>query len=157
MINRRYAKMAAAVLIAAVFGAGCSSVEIHEAAGDKGSVTYKTDGGKEVTLSSEAKLPEGFPSDIPLPAAIAVTASISSKESGNKMVSIETKMPFAEVVKLYKDYADKAGYKENFVMQEEGVYSYSGSKAGELFVFNLALDQEDKKTVTGALTHEKKP
>lgn len=136
---------------------GCSGSDVNQGADGKGSLTYKTDEGKDITISSESKRPDDFPDDIPLPEGIVVTASTSSKESGNITVVIETQRPFDEVVKLYQDYADKAGYKETIKMEEESNYMFSGVRDNETFVFNLGLDQEDNKTVTGALTYQKKP
>ncbi|CAH1195588.1 hypothetical protein PAECIP111893_00723 [Paenibacillus plantiphilus] len=149
MRRKRYFAIAAISLTVMMFTAGCSE--------DNGSLTYETDEGKQLTISSKTEVPEGFPSDIPLPAEIKITSSLKSEASGNITVAIETEMPFEEAVKLYQGYADKAGYKESFKIEEAGFYSFSGSTNNELFVFNLQLDQENKKTVTGALVYEKKP
>lgn len=155
MTNRRYILTALIALSVTIPAAGCSGVAVKEGPEDKGSVTIKTDGGKSVTLSGETEIPKGFPTDIPLPAEIGVVSSL--KRNDSYTVAIETKLPLDKVVKLYQEYAEKANYKEVLKMSEEGYYRYSGSKGNELFAFNLQLDLEDKKTVTGALVYEKKP
>ncbi|MDF2713730.1 MAG: hypothetical protein K0R28_655 [Paenibacillus sp.] len=155
MTNRRYILTAIIALSVTIPAAGCAGVAVKEGTEDKGSVTVKTDGEKSVTLSGEKEIPKGFPTDIPLPAEIGVVSSL--KRNDSYTVAIETKLSMDKVVKLYQEYAEKANYKEVFKMSEEGSYRYSGSKGNELFAFNLQLDLEDKKTVTGALVYEKKP
>lgn len=165
MKKKRYTAILTIALAAALLASGCSNNGADESkegsagtnSSAENSITYKTDGGKEITLSSEKEVPEGFPGDIPLPGEIGVTSSLKSEASGNITVSIETEMPFEEVVKLYQEYADSAGYKENFKINEEGFYSFSGAKDSEQFVFTLQLDLDNNKTVTGALVYEKKP
>lgn len=142
-----------------LFSIGCSSTSVstESTSGDKGSMTITTDNGKTMTLSSEAELPKEFPADIPMPKDVVITASMTNNDSGNVTVSIEVEQPFDDVVKLYQEYANAAGYQEMMMLEEEGHYMFSGKRDNELFVFTIGLDQEDNKTVTGALVYEKKP
>lgn len=149
------------VLVIAAVSAGCSGSEdsgekdvttIAAKDGEKGSVTITTDAGK-IELSSESEWPESFPDEIPKPEGMTVTAS-SQSDSGNITISIEAEKPFDEVVKLYQDYVKSAGYSQTLEMKESGYYMYSGTRGKEMFMFTLALDQEDEGTVTGALVYE---
>ncbi|MFC5470971.1 hypothetical protein ACFPPD_19980 [Cohnella suwonensis] len=159
-VKLRLAIMAFVIVIAAV-AAGCSGTgdsgdkdgaEIAVEGGEKGSVTITTDAGKTV-LSSESEWPESFPDEIPKPEGMKVTAS-SQNDAGNTTVSIETEKPFDEVVKLYQEYVRSAGYAQTLEMKESGYYMYSGTRGKEMFMFTLGLDQEDKRTVTGAFVYE---
>ncbi|QMV42756.1 hypothetical protein [Cohnella cholangitidis] len=137
---------------------GCTGNNIKlEGSGDKGSLTYKTEDGNEITLSSKGEVPEGFPSEIPLPGGMDVTASTHSENSGNYTVSVEIEKPFDDVLKIYRDYIKDAGYTQTLEMKEEGYYMYSGTRGDELFMITFNQDQENKKLVTGALVYEKKP
>ncbi len=161
-IKLRLAIMAFVIVIAAVL-AGCSgtgnsgerdSVAVEAEGGEKGSVTITTDAGKTV-LSSESEWPKGLPDEIPKPEGMVVTAS-SQSDSGNITVSIESEKPFDEVVKLYQDYVKRAGFTQTLEMKEDGYFMYSGTRGKEMFMFTIGLDQEDKRTVTGALVYENK-
>ncbi|MDG0795142.1 hypothetical protein OMP38_33195 [Cohnella ginsengisoli] len=122
--------------------------------GETGSATMTTDAGKTV-LSSESEWPKGFPNEIPKPEGVKVTAS-AHNDSGNMTVSIESKKPFDEVVKLYQDYVKSVGYAQALELKEDGYYMYSGTRGNETFTFTFSLDQEDNKTVAGALVYEHK-
>jgi hypothetical protein len=145
----------AATAMALVFAMGCSNIEqvIQEA--EEGEVTITTGEGKDVTLSSKADIPEGFPSDVPLPDEIEVTSSISASDSIT--VTIETEMPYDEAVALYVDYTQQAGYSEVSRMGDDNSIHYSSQKGTERFIFTLQRDLEDNKTVTGALVYSNHP
>ena len=150
----------AALVLAIALATGCGGgVKVTEGEDGEGRLTITNDDGKQFTLSGENELPEGFPQDIPMPDGIVVTASTSSDSSGNMTVAIESELPFDELVKLYREYADGAGYEETLKMEEEGYYMYSGSRNGgdEVFTFNFALDQESGDKVGGALVYDNKP
>lgn len=150
--------LALVIAIAAVT-AGCSGSEssgekdsekVATEDGEKGSVTITTDAGKTV-LSSE--WPKSFPDEIPKPKGMKVTAS-SQSDAGNITIAIETKKPFDEVVKLYQEYVESAGYAQTLDMKENGYHMYSGTRGNEMFMFTFSLDQEDGQIVTGALVYE---
>jgi hypothetical protein len=122
---------------------------------DEGSITIKTGSGKTV-LSSESEWPQGLPAEIPKMEGMVVTASSVSDASGNITVAVEVEKPLEDVVKLYQDYCQEAGYTQTLEMKEEFSYMYSGTRGQEVFVVNFALDQEDGKTVTGAIGYENK-
>lgn len=145
----------AASIVALAFTLGCSNVEQMVKDAEDGEVTIKNANGKEVTLSSKADIPDTFPSDIPLPDEIVVTSSISSSDSVT--VTIETEMPFDEVIALYVDYAAQAGYSEVHRMEDAASIHYSSQKGTERFIVTLQQDLEDNKTVTGALVYSNKP
>ncbi|MBN2984936.1 MULTISPECIES: hypothetical protein [Cohnella] len=115
--------------------------------------TITKEDGEQIRLSGEAEIPEGFPADVPIPANVAVTSSISGDDTAT--VSIETEMPFEEAVALYYGYAQEAGYSEAYKMEEADFFNYSGRKDNEQFVVTLQLDLEDNKTVTGILVYGK--
>lgn len=145
-----------AVLLAALLLAtGCSEIEQAIQEAEQGTVTITKEDGKEITLSSKPDIPELFPSDVPLPDEIQVTSSIGSNDSVT--LTIETEMPYDDVLALYYDYAQHAGYSEVHRMESENTIHYSAQKGTERFVFTLQLDQEDNKTVTGALVYSNKP
>lgn len=145
----------AVMVMAMIFATGCSKVgkAIQEA--EQGTTTITKADGEKIKLSSEADIPDLFPSDVPLPDEIQVTSSISSKDSVT--LTIETKMPYDDVVKLYYNYSQQAGYSEVHKLGDRDSINYSFKKGTERFVFTLQLDLEDKKTVTGALVYSNKP
>lgn len=154
LTNWKRAGLAATILTLA-FSLGCSNVEQMVKEAEDGEVTIENANGEEITLSSNADIPDTFPSDIPLPDEIVVTSSISSDDSVT--VTIETEMPFDEVIALYVDYAGQAGYSEVHRMEDESFINYSSQKGTERFVFTLNRDLEDNKTVEGALVYSNKP
>ncbi|MFS0726809.1 hypothetical protein [Paenibacillus sp. 1P07SE] len=154
---------AAGIMLAAILlAAGCSHsgmghVTVGESGGtttkEQGSVTYTSKDGEETTYSSKEELPEGFPGDIPFPPDYVVTSSITTEEGYT--VTFDSTRPFGEVVELYKEYAERAGYQESYLMDEADFYNYTGNKGDEKFVSTLTLDLEDNKTVTGIIVYGK--
>ncbi|QJD85555.1 hypothetical protein [Cohnella herbarum] len=144
----RFSVLALVFAIATV-ASGCSGSNNEE-----GSLTIKTGSGKTV-LSSESEWPKGLPADIPKMEGMVVTAS-SVSDSGNITVAVEVEKPLDEVVKLYQDYCQSAGYTQTLEMKEEFTYMYSGTRGQEVFVFNFSLDQEDGRTVMGSIVYESK-
>jgi len=161
--------IAAAVVVALLLAAGCSNIEqaisntgqafedMEEAFGDadKGEVTITREDGREITLSSKPDIPDLFPSDIPLPDELEVVSSISTDDSVT--LAIDTEMPFDDIVKLYLDYAQEAGYAEVHTMEDEKFINYSGQKGTERFIFTFQLNLEDNKTVYGSLIYSNNP
>lgn len=145
----RFSVLALALAIATL-ASGCSGGNNEE-----GSLTIKTGSGKTV-LSSESEWPKGLPADIPKMEGMVVTASSVSTDSGNITVAVEVEKPLDEVVKLYRDYCQTAGYTQTLEMEEEFSYMYSGTRGQEVFVVNFSLDQEDGRTVMGAIVYENK-
>lgn len=154
LTNWKKASLAASIL-ALAFMLGCSNVEQLVQNAEDGEMTIENINGEEITLSSKADIPDTFPSDIPLPDEIIVTSSISSDDSVT--VTIETEMPYDDVLGLYVDYAGQAGYSEVHRMEDEDSIHYSSQKGTERFVFSLQKDLEDNKTVTGALVYSNNP
>src|SRR5690606_15249367 len=111
--------------------------------------------GEQIKLSSESDIPELFPDDLPMPVGIRVTSSISSDD--NATMTIETEKPYDEVIALYVDYAEQAGYSEVHRLEDATSLHYSAQKGTERFVVTLQLDLEDNKTVSGALVYSKEP
>lgn len=100
----------AVMLLAMIFATGCSKAEEAIKEAEQGTTTITKEDGEEIKLSSETDIPDSFPSDVPIPDEIQVTASISGSDSVT--LTIETQMPYDDVVKLYSDYAQQAGYSE---------------------------------------------
>lgn len=88
---------------------------------------------------------------------MTVTASVKSETTGTVTVAVETSRPFDEIVRLYRDYAEKAGYRQANEMKDDGYFMYTGSKGAETFSVTIQLDQENRKKVTGAIVYGKKP
>jgi len=152
----------AVMLVAMIFATGCSKAEkaIKEAEeaiieAEQGTSTITKEDGKQIKISSETDIPDSFPSDIPIPDEIQVTASISGNDGAT--ITIETQMPYDDVVKLYSDYAQQAGYSEVHKLDSDNSINHSFLKGTERFVYTLQLDLEDNKTVTGALVYSNKP
>lgn len=152
--------IAALALAAAIAIAGCSSGRDGGEAGGgntEGTSVVRNAAGDKTVLSSVQEWPKELPADVPRPDGVKVTASVKSEGSGTVTVAVETSRPFDEVVRLYRDYAEKAGYKPANEMRDEGYYLYSGSKGAETFAVTIQLDQEGGKKVTGAIVYGKKP
>jgi len=147
--------LALVVLIGLIIAPGCAEVKQAIDEAEQGTTTITKEDGEQVTLSSKPDIPELFPSDVPLPDDIRVTSSIGSSDSVT--LTIETQMPYDEVVELYYDYAQNAGYSEVHRLEGENTINYSAQKGTERFVFSLQLDLEDNTTVTGALVYSNKP
>jgi hypothetical protein len=147
--------LSAVMLIAMIFATGCSKVEKAIQEAEQGTTTITKGNGEEIKLSSKADIPDLFPSDVPIPDEIQVTSSIGGKDSVT--LTIETKMPYDDVVKLYYDYTKRAGYSEVHKLEDKDFINYSSKKGMERFVFTLQKDLEDKKIVTGALVYSNKP
>jgi hypothetical protein len=171
MRNRRKwnGMVVAAVVVALILAAGCSNIEqaisnteqnfedAEEAFGDaeKGEVTITREDGRKITLSSKPDIPDLFPSDIPLPDEMEIISTISSDDSVT--LGVETEMPYDEIVKLYFDYAQDAGYTEVHKLEDEKFINYSTQKGTERFIFTFQLNLEDNKTVYGSLIYSNKP
>ncbi len=157
MKNRqRWSVILSAVLLAAlVFATGCSKVEKAIKEAEQGMTTITKEDGEKITLSGKPDIPDSFPSDIPLPEEIQVVSSISGNDSVT--LAIEADMPYEDLIKLYSDYAQQAGYSEVHKLGDEYSINHSFQKGTERFVYMLYLDQEDNKTVTGALVYSNKP
>lgn len=149
------------VMVALAYAAGCSkaaeAIETIEAIGEaeQGTATITKDDGEQITVASKPDIPELFPSDVPLPDEIQVTSSISGSDSVTVM--FETEKAFAEVVDMYIDYTEQAGYTEVHRLEAEGMINYSAQRGTERFVFTIQLDLENNKTVTGALVYSNRP
>lgn len=140
-------------LVALIFVTGCSKLEKVISEAEQGKTTVAKVDGKEITLSSKPDIPDLFPSDVPLPDEIQVVSSISSDDSVT--LAIETEMPFDDVVELYYEYAQKAGYSEVHKLESEKFINYSAQKGTERFIFTFQLNMEDNKTVYGSLIYSK--
>ncbi|XID92903.1 hypothetical protein ACF3MZ_31410 [Paenibacillaceae bacterium WGS1546] len=144
-----------AALVVMILAAGCSKAEQAIKEAEQGTTTITKEDGEEIKLSGKPDIPDLFPSDVPLPDGIQVTSSISSNDSVT--LTIETEMPYEEVLELYYDYSQQAGYSEVHRLESENTIHYSAQKGTERFVFSLQLDLEDNKTVTGALVYSNIP
>jgi len=145
----------AVLLIATIVATGCSKVEKAIKEAEQGTTTITKEDGEEIKLSGETDIPDLFPSDIPIPDEIQVTSSISGSDSVT--LTIETEMPFEDIVKLYSDYAQQAGYSEVHKLEADKTINHSFQRGIERFVYMVQLDLEDNKTVTGALVYTNRP
>lgn len=146
--------LSAVILITLIVMTGCSKIEdAISGAEQQGTMTITKEDGKKITLSNRPDIPELFPSDVPLPDEIQVISSISSDDSVT--LGIETEMPYDDVVKLYYEYTQKAGYSEVHKLEDQKFINYSAQKGTERFIFTLQLNLEDNKTVYGSLIYSK--
>jgi len=123
----------------------------RETSGGRGGAAVTYDNGKEVTFSNKADIPELFPSDVPLPEGMQVVSSIGSDRGVTVM--FDTELSYDDVVELYVDYAQKAGYTELHRLEEENSIHYSSQRGTEIFAFHLQLSMEDNKTIEGAIDY----
>lgn len=149
------ASLFAVLLLAMMIATGCSKAEKAIKEAEQGTTTITKEDGEEIKLSSKTDIPDMFPSDVPIPDEIQVTASISGSDSVT--VTIETEMPYEDVVKLYSDYAQQAGYSEVHKLEADQTINHSFQRGTERFVYTLQLDLENNKTITGALVYSNKP
>lgn len=152
------AVLSAAFLITLICVTGCSKIEkaIIEAE-EQGTTTITKEDGEKITLSNKPDIPDLFPSDVPMPDEIEVVTSISSDNSVT--LGIETEMAYDDVVKLYYDYTQQAGYTEVHKLEDENgkFINYSAQKGTERFIFTMQLNLEDNKTVYGSLIYSNEP
>lgn len=148
------AVLSVVMLIALIIMAGCSKIEdVISEAEQQGTTTITKEDGKKITLSNKPDIPDLFPSDIPLPDEIQVISSISSDDSVT--LGIETELPYDDVVQLYYDYAQKAGYSQVHRLEDQKFINYSAQRDTERFIFTLQLNLENNKTVYGSLIYSK--
>ncbi len=151
--------MILAALAIMLLATGCSKAdqivkEVEKAekqVEEEGELTVTYDNGKEVTFSNKADIPDMFPSDVPFPDGIQVVSSIGSDRGVTVM--FDTELPYDDVVELYVDYAQKAGYTELHRLEDENSIHYSSQRGTEIFAFHLQLSMEDNKTIEGAIDY----
>jgi hypothetical protein len=92
----------------AISGATGGKVDVD---GDK--VTIKGEDGTESTISNETKIPDGFPTEVPLRDDGSVKAAITSQVNNgtNYMLNIRFKVPQTELLEWYKTELEKGGWK----------------------------------------------
>lgn len=97
------------------------------------SYTVTDNMGNTYNVGEGAKIPDGFPSAVPLYAGAKVTSSAESLESGKKvyMVTLTTSDAFASVAGFYKEALKKSGWNITQEMNLSAGYSmYTAEAAG---------------------------
>jgi len=80
--------------------------------GDK--VTVKGKDGSQATVSNETKIPDGFPSEVPLRDDGSVKAAVTTQAPNggtNYMLNIRFKVSQTELLEWYKSELDEGGWK----------------------------------------------
>ena len=117
---------------------------------------YKDDKGIQVTIGASAKLPDDFPSDVPLYKG-NILSSTSATQDGKKVfsVSLQTSDAFDQVVSFYKTELVNKGWK---ITQEANVsagYTMIASEKDTQALSVMLQNGDDGKT-TIVLTTEAK-
>jgi hypothetical protein len=150
--TRNIAWLSGLLMAAAIVLAGCSGGDNAE---NEGSVEIaQADGGKTI-LSGSDDWPKDWPEDIPRPEGMKILATTQSAETTSITLAVEIKADYDELIKLYQEFADSAGYVETMKLQDETTYMYSGKRGQEIFVFNLGEDQARAGYVVGSLVYDK--
>ena len=126
--------------------------------GGGGSGTFSTTSPQGTTTIGEgAKVPDGFPKDVPVYAGAKVMASITNNENGGMFsLNLETTEPLAKVSEYYKKEMAAQGWKTEQTTEMGGdspMNMYNYTKA-ETSVMVMAVGEKDKTTI--ALTVTKK-
>lgn len=125
--------------------------------GNGDNFTMKTDKGTFTSTSGEnAKVPEGFPKDVPIYAGAKVLASSSMPEQNTYMVQLESKDTLENVGAYYKKEMAAQGWKEESSMSQAGdspLQMLSCSK-GDLAAMIMATSEDGKTMIS--LTVNKK-
>ena len=123
-----------------------------------GNATYnfKDQNGNEVTVGSGTKLPDDFPSNIPLYKGTIIT-STSATESGKKMyaVSLQTSDAFDKVLGYYKNELSSGGWK---IIQEANVaagYTMYAAENGTEQLSVMVQNADGKMTMVTLTTGTK--
>jgi len=125
--------------------------------GDGNNFTMKTDKGTFTSTSGDnAKVPEGFPKDVPIYAGAKVLASSSMPEQNTYMVQLESQDTLENVGAYYKKEMAAQGWKEESSMSQAGdspLQMLSCSK-GDLMTMIMATSEDGKTMIS--LTVNKK-
>jgi hypothetical protein len=88
----------------------------------------------KMELSDNSKIPDGFPSDIPIPSNAKITSSITTNSNGKTvyLVTYEIKQTFDALKKTYKDYMNNGSYQNvNEMSTDNEFFMISGKRNGE--------------------------
>jgi hypothetical protein len=101
--------VAMAVFVGSIFNHAAKNVQVN-GDGKNGSVTVKSDDGKNsTTFGNGAKLPDGFPTDIPIYKPSTLVAA-SNTDNTRYSASGKTNDSVSSVVSYYKDQLGKGGW-----------------------------------------------
>lgn len=157
-----------AVIVALAFGltvaAGCQSIAdkaaetaVEKATGVKvdtkgEKVTISTDEG-EATISSDAKLPDDFPSDVPIYDDAKIGTAMTNEVQGGKsyLVGMESDDDAAEVFDWYKKAFEDEGWKITSTMEVGDSVGGLSAEKGDVRV-SLAIGYGAEKKADISLT-----
>jgi hypothetical protein len=110
-----------------------------------GTVTVKTEQG---TVTTSDKLPDGFPTDVPLYPGAKVTGSVAGvqDQKNGAYVGMESADAFAKVRDYYKTELVAKGWKIDLSSEQGGTMAIFGASKGTVKL-TLTISQESEKTV----------
>lgn len=137
----------------AVEGATGGKVKVN---GDK--VTVKGEDGSEATVGSETKIPDGFPSDVPMRDDGSVKAAVTSSapDGGTSyMLNIRFKIPQSELLDWYKSEFEKGDWqiKSTVTTGDGGMVT---AEKNDLMV-NVVTGSDSSEGFTSVLTMQVGP
>jgi hypothetical protein len=165
--------LAVVLLVSALALSGCqAAVNSAVKSGVENATGVKTDGngnvtinkdGKEVTIggTQEGKLPDGFPSAIPMYSPITIKSGVKASANGATMFTVTgtTTATFDDFKTFYDEKLKAAGWTvqaQGTVTNGAGAGSVNGTKGADKF--NLAMVQTaPDKPVEFVLSVETKP
>lgn len=119
-----------------------------DAEGDSFSMTVSGgDGQTQMTMGAQAKVPDGFPKDVPLYPGMAMQMAMSGGAENAFSLQATTKDSLDKVAAYYKAQAEKQGWSEEMSMNQGGdqpMKMLNYSKEGR--VINLVLAVADGET-----------
>lgn len=138
---------------------GATEKAIESASGGKvdvdlsegGMTMSDEDGSMQITSGDNARLPDGWPAQLPLYPGATLLSGAQSDDNGNTSMSVYFSTPdgSADVAKFYEDKALAAGYTRETSHEQDGMFIRNYAKGGQRLAVQAAT--EDGST-SGNLT-----
>lgn len=112
------------------------------------SVTVTGQDGSSMTSSSEGKLPEGFPSDMPLYTPGKITGAAVSTENGAKsfILAIDSPDAVADIFAWYKAQLPEKGWTVQNTTESDSGDLFMGEKGNQAFTVMIAASSDEGAT-----------
>lgn len=124
-----------------------NGVKVKSDGKDSGTVEITGKDGEKLTISGGKKLPEGFPSDVPLPDGAQIESGSAIEAEGGRMftVSAEVEQSAQQILDFYKD--ELADFKNllTSTTDDGGMATWEGSANDVMIV----VTKESGKTKLG--------
>ncbi len=114
--------------------------------------------GNSVTVGASAKLPDDFPSIVPIYSGAVVSANVTSNENGRRadMVTFTSKEDFASIDSFYKSSLAKNGWKTTQSMTMSANYTMYTAENGDTVLSVMIQGAENGSDSTIAVSVAKK-